>query len=131
MISNHTSHLDMGLVKYALGDYAPNLAALAATDYFFDTQYKRDFFEPFTNLIPVERSGSLETSLRHAEKAIHQGRIVLVFPEGTRSVDGNLKPFKQGVGYLQNKSQLSVLPIYLRAPIERCPRGRQYRPNVI
>ena len=123
VISNHTSHLDMGLVKYALGDYAPNLAALAATDYFFDTQYKRDFFEPFTTLLPVDRSGSLETSLRHAEKAIHQGRIVLVFPEGTRSVDGNLKPFKQGVGYLQNKSQLSVLPIYLRGTYRAMPKG--------
>ena len=39
IISNHSSHLDMGLVKYALGDYAPNLSALAASDYFFDTQY--------------------------------------------------------------------------------------------
>ncbi|MEE2756435.1 MAG: AMP-binding protein [Myxococcota bacterium] len=123
VISNHSSHLDMGLVKYALGDYAPNLSALAASDYFFDKQYKRDFFEPFTNLIPVERSGSLEKSLRHAETALNRGRIVLVFPEGTRSPDGQLQEFKHGVGYLQQKSQLSVLPLFLRGTYRALPKG--------
>lgn len=123
VVSNHCSHLDMGLVKHALGDYAPNLSALAASDYFFDTQYKRDFFEPFTNLIPVERTGSLESSLRNAEQALFEGRIVLVFPEGTRSVDGELKDFKHGIGYLQQKSGLSVLPLYLKGTHRALPKG--------
>ena len=123
VISNHCSHLDLGLVKYALGDYAPNLAALAASDYFFDTQYKRDFFEPFTNLIPVERTGSLESSLRNAERAIDQGRVVLVFPEGTRSKSGQMQEFKHGIGYLQSKSQVSVLPLFLRGTHRALPKG--------
>jgi len=123
VISNHSSHLDMGLVKYALGDYAPNLAALAASDYFFDTQYKRDFVEPFTNLIPVERTGTLERSLRHAESALDNGQIVLVFPEGTRSSSGELQEFKHGVGYLQQKSKLSVLPLFLRGTYRAMPKG--------
>ncbi len=55
VISNHCSHLDLGLVKHDLADYAPNLAALAASDYFFDTPYKRDFSEPFTNLVAFDR----------------------------------------------------------------------------
>ncbi len=123
VVSNHSSHLDMGLVKHALGDYAPQLSALAASDYFFDTQYKRDFFEPFTNLIPVERSGSLERSLRHAEAAMAKGRVVLVFPEGTRSVDGALQSFKHGIGYLQHKTGLPVLPVYLRGTFRALPKG--------
>jgi long-chain acyl-CoA synthetase len=123
VVSNHSSHLDMGLVKHALGEYAPKLSALAASDYFFDTQYKRDFFEPFTNLIPVERSGSLERSLRHAEAAMAKGRVVLVFPEGTRSVDGQLQSFKHGIGYLQNKTGLPVLPLYLRGTYRAMPKG--------
>ncbi|MCB9548228.1 MAG: AMP-binding protein [Myxococcales bacterium] len=124
VIANHCSHLDLGLIKYALADYAPNLAALAASDYFFDTQYKRDFFEPFTNLIPVDRSAAFEASLRHAEQAMREGKIVLVFPEGTRSPDGQLREFKHGIGYLQIKSGLSVLPLYLRGTHKALPKGQ-------
>ncbi len=123
IISNHCSHLDMALVKYALGDYAPKLSTLAASDYFFDTQYKRDFFEPFTHLIPVERTGSLESSLRNAEKALVDGRKVLIFPEGTRSVSGELQDFKHGIGYLQRKSGLSVLPLFLKGTYRAMPKG--------
>lgn len=126
VISNHSSHLDLGLVKYALGDYAPNLGALAASDYFFDTQYKRDFFEPFTNLIPVDRTAAFEASLRHAEQAMDEGKVVLVFPEGTRSKSGQLQEFKHGIGYLQSKSQLSILPLYLRGTHRALPKGSAF-----
>src|SRR6266850_842223 len=64
--ANHSSHLDMGLVKMALDDAGQDLVALAAADYFFDTKYKRAYMENFTNLVPMERSGSLRQSLRHA-----------------------------------------------------------------
>ncbi len=123
VISNHCSHLDLGLVKYALGDYAPNLAALAAQDYFFDAQFKRDFFEGFTNLIPVDRTAPLESSLREAERAMRAGRMVLVFPEGTRSMDGELQEFKHGIGYLQSKTKLSVLPLYLKGTHRAMRKG--------
>ncbi len=123
VISNHCSHLDLGLVKHALGDYAPNLAALAAQDYFFDTQYKRDFFEGFTNLIPIDRTAPLESSLREAERAMHGGQVVLVFPEGTRSVSGEMQPFKHGIGYLQAKTRLSVLPLHLKGTHKAWRKG--------
>jgi long-chain acyl-CoA synthetase len=129
VIANHCSHLDMGLVKFALGDYGDKLSALAASDYFFDTPQKRAYFEEFTNLIPVDRSGSLESSLRLAEQAIRQGRIVLVFPEGTRSVNGELQDFKHGVGYLQAKSGLGILPVYLKGTHRSLPKGSMFPGN--
>ena len=123
VVSNHSSHLDMGLVKQALRDYAPNISALAASDYFFDTRHKRAYFEPFTNLIPIDRGGSLEVSLRSAEAAIKQGRVILVFPEGTRSTSGQLQPFRHGVGYLMHKTQLPVLPLFLQGTHKALPKG--------
>lgn len=126
VISNHCSHLDLGLVKHALADYAPNISALAASDYFFDTQYKRDFFEPFTNLIPVDRTAAFEASLRYAEQAMGEGKVVLVFPEGTRSKSGQLQEFKHGIGYLQSKSRLSILPLYLRGTHRALPKGSAF-----
>ena len=90
VVSNHASHLDMGLVKTALGEEGERLAALAARDYFFDTPLKRAYFENFTNLIPMEREGSLKASLRAAGEALRRGYHLLIFPEGTRSRDGEL-----------------------------------------
>lgn len=129
VIANHCSHLDMGLVKYALGDYGQKLSALAASDYFFDTPQKRAYFEEFTNLIPVDRSGSLESSLRLAEQALRQGRVVLVFPEGTRSVDGELQEFKHGVGYLHARSGLPILPVYLKGTHRALGKGSMVPTN--
>jgi len=51
VVANHASHLDMGLIKIALGDQGQKLVALAARDYFFDSPIKRAYFENFTNLI--------------------------------------------------------------------------------
>jgi long-chain acyl-CoA synthetase len=69
--SNHTSHLDMGLVKRALGkDVAEQTVAVAAADYWFDTKYKRAYMNNFTTLIPIERTGSLRQALRHVTEIL-------------------------------------------------------------
>ncbi|HYR78209.1 MAG TPA: AMP-binding protein [Pyrinomonadaceae bacterium] len=121
--ANHSSHLDMGLVKMALGDAGQDLVALAAADYFFDTKYKRAYMENFTNLVPMERSGSLRQSLRHARSYLDRGYNALIFPEGTRSMTGVMADFKPVIGYLALASRVGILPVYLRGTYEAFPKG--------
>jgi long-chain acyl-CoA synthetase len=121
--ANHQSHLDMGLVKMALGDAGQDLVALAAADYFFDTKYKRAYMENFTNLVPMERSGSLRQSLRHARSFLDRGYNALIFPEGTRSMTGVMADFKPVIGYLALASRVGILPVYLRGTYEAFPKG--------
>ncbi|MHB8875735.1 MAG: AMP-binding protein, partial [Myxococcaceae bacterium] len=123
VIANHTSHLDMGLVKVVLGDQGERLTALAARDYFFDTPLKRAYFENFTNLIPMDRHGSLRESLRLAGEALHQGYNLLIFPEGTRSPGGELAEFKSTLGYLALTYKIDVLPLYLKGTYDVLPKG--------
>ncbi|MBL9005322.1 MAG: AMP-binding protein [Myxococcales bacterium] len=123
VVANHCSHLDMGLVKHALGDWGERLVALAAKDYFFDDPLKRVYFENFTSLVPMERHGSLRESLRIAARVIEQGHILLIFPEGTRSPTGLMQPFKSSIGYLALHHQIDVLPMYLAGTYEAMPRG--------
>jgi long-chain acyl-CoA synthetase len=125
VVANHASHLDMGLVKMALGDAGKNLVALAAADYFFDNKVKRAFFENFTNLVPMERKGSLRKSLEWAFHLLEQGYNVLIFPEGTRSRDGNLQTFQRGLGHLVLRAQVGVLPLYL-STYNALPPGAWY-----
>ena len=121
--ANHTSHLDMGLTKMALGEAGRDLVALAAADYFFDNKYKRAYMDNFTNLVPMERSGSLRQSLRHARSFLDRGYNALIFPEGTRSMTGQMAEFKPVIGYLALASRVGILPVYLYGTYEALPKG--------
>jgi long-chain acyl-CoA synthetase len=123
VVANHASHLDMGLVKVALGDSGKKLAALAARDYFFDTRLKRAYFENFTNLIPMDREGSIRRSLRAAVEALRRGYNLLIFPEGTRSRDGRMAPFKPTAGYLALHCRVDALPVYIHGTHDALPPG--------
>jgi long-chain acyl-CoA synthetase len=121
--ANHTSHLDMGLTKMALGEAGKDMVVLAAADYFFDTRYKRAVIENFTNLVPMERTGSLRQSLRHARSFLDRGYNALIFPEGTRSLNGEMADFKPIIGYLALHAGVGILPIYLEGTHEAMPKG--------
>ncbi|HSS19193.1 MAG TPA: AMP-binding protein [Pyrinomonadaceae bacterium] len=121
--ANHSSHLDMGLTKMALAEAGKDMVVLAAADYFFDTKYKRAVMENFTNLVPMERSGSLRQSLRHASSFLNRGYNALIFPEGTRSLTGEMADFKPVIGYLALHSHLGILPVYLHGTHEAMPKG--------
>ncbi|HVF27003.1 MAG TPA: 1-acyl-sn-glycerol-3-phosphate acyltransferase, partial [Pyrinomonadaceae bacterium] len=121
--ANHTSHLDMGLVKVSLGGAGREMVALAAADYFFDNKYKRAYMDNFTNLVPMERSGSLRKSLRHARSFLERGYNALIFPEGTRSMTGEMAEFKPVIGYLALSTRTGILPVYLHGTYEAMPKG--------
>ena len=53
---------------------------------------------PSMNVIPVEREGNDMSALREVIKKIREGNGVVLFPEGTRSKDGNLQPARAGIG---------------------------------
>jgi long-chain acyl-CoA synthetase len=120
---NHTSHLDTGLTRMALGDAGQELVALAAADYFFDNKYKRAYMNNFTNVVPLERSGSLRQSLRHARSFLENGYNALIFPEGTRSLTGEMADFKPILGYLALSCRTGILPMYLWGTYEAYPKG--------
>jgi long-chain acyl-CoA synthetase len=121
---NHTSHLDTGLVKKALGrDVAEQTVAVAAADYWFDTKYKRAYMNNFTTLVPIERSGSLRQSLRHVTQILNDGYNALIFPEGGRQESGQIAEFKPIIGYLALNQKIGILPIYLWGTYKAFPKG--------
>ncbi|MFL5370096.1 MAG: AMP-binding protein, partial [Myxococcales bacterium] len=121
--ANHSSHLDVGLVKTALGIEGEKLASLAARDYFFDNPWKRAWFGNFTNLVPIERRGSLKESLQTAVRTLEYGYHLLLFPEGTRSTDGSLQEFKPAIAYLALAAGVDILPVFLEGTHEAMPKG--------
>jgi len=82
------------------------------------------YFENFTNVVPMERHGSLRESLRLAGEVIRDGYILLIFPEGTRSETGVMADFKPSLGYLAMQNKCGILPMYLHRTHEAMPKGR-------
>jgi long-chain acyl-CoA synthetase len=122
--ANHASHLDMGLVKYALGSYGKDIVSLAAQDYFFEgNRFRKAYFENFTNLVPMPRTGALRQALRAAGELLEQGQTVLLFPERTRTTDGSIREFKPIIGHLALHYGVDVLPIYLDGTFAALPKG--------
>ncbi len=123
--SNHSSHLDMGFVKYALGEYGEGLVSLAAQDYFFEGgRLRRAYFENLTNLAAFDRKGGLRQAIRQAGEVIDQGKTVLIFPEGTRSTTGAIQEFKAVIGHLALAHDVDILPVYLGGTRQALPKGR-------
>jgi len=124
VVSNHTSHLDMGLVKYALGDYGQGMTALAAKDYFFEgNRWKVAYFEHLTNITPLDRKAGFRTSLRQAVDVVNQGRVVLIFPEGTRQRSGALAEFKPLIGKIALDAGVDILPLHIDGAYMAMPKG--------
>jgi long-chain acyl-CoA synthetase len=122
--SNHSSHLDMGFVKYALGTYGEGLVSLAAQDYFFEgNRVRRAFFENLTNLAPFDRKGGLRQALRQVGELLELGKTVLLFPEGTRSTDGKIHEFKPVIGHLALAHDVDILPVYIDGTRQAMPKG--------
>jgi long-chain acyl-CoA synthetase len=71
----------------------------------------------------MERSGSIRKSMDTAESVLRRGRSMVVFPEGTRSVSGDMAEFLPSLGYLAMRAEVGVLPAHVGGSFEALPKG--------
>jgi 1-acyl-sn-glycerol-3-phosphate acyltransferase len=64
--------------------------------------------------------------VREATDRIDRGQMVVIFPEGTRSRDGRLQPFRRGGFFLALASGAPVVPVTIRGTFELMPKGQWY-----
>lgn len=71
------------------------------------------------NAFPLaQRTGGVRRSLKYAGELVDDGHSILIFPEGERSRDGKMLPFKPGVGLMSVRLQVPVVPLYLSGMFE-------------
>jgi 1-acyl-sn-glycerol-3-phosphate acyltransferase len=78
---------------------------------------------PGMNVIPVEREGNDMSALRAVIKKVREGNGIVLFPEGTRSRDGNLQPARAGIGLIIAKTLAPVLPMRIFGAYDAFPKG--------
>jgi long-chain acyl-CoA synthetase len=125
LVANHASHLDAALVLRCLPPrLRRSMAVAAAQDYFFAFRRRALPAQLLLGAFPLARSGSILPSMEHCGRLADRGRSILVFPEGTRSTDGQVHDFKGGIGLLARELRLPVVPIGISGTAARLPKGR-------
>jgi 1-acyl-sn-glycerol-3-phosphate acyltransferase len=78
---------------------------------------------PKLNVIPVNQEGVDRGAIKAVIRILNAGNGVLVFPEGSRTLDGNLQPAEPGLGLVIAKTLAPVVPMRIFGAHEALPRG--------
>jgi 1-acyl-sn-glycerol-3-phosphate acyltransferase len=117
IVANHASYLDPPLIGIG---YRKSIWFLARKTLF------RGFggwLYPRLNCIPVDQEGSDVAGLKTIIRLLRGGERVLLFPEGSRSIDGQLDPGEPGVGLVVAKARVPVQPVRIFGTHDVLPRG--------
>ena len=115
IIANHTSFLDI----LAVGMLSPKIIFLVNDWVYNSPIFGRGVrlagFYPVTN--------GIDNGLEHLREKVNQGFSLMVFPEGTRSLDNSVKRFHKGAFYLAEKLNLAIIPVVIHGYSESSPKG--------
>lgn len=131
--ANHNSHLDM-LTLLSLFPLLriPGVQPAAAADYFFKTWWLRWFALHVMGIIPVARgtlrgaagAAAADDPLEACYRALEAGKVLVIFPEGTRGAPEELAELKSGIWHLARRfPTVPVVPVYLHGLGKAMPKG--------
>jgi 1-acyl-sn-glycerol-3-phosphate acyltransferase len=124
LAANHLSHLDWFIDgyfctprKFTFIGQIDKMTGLAG--------FLRDLMYGYAEVIPVNRkdSESRKQAFANALRRLKQGYTLIIYPEGTRSRDGQLHEFKPGVAKLHLESGAPILPVAHKGTYELMPPG--------
>jgi 1-acyl-sn-glycerol-3-phosphate acyltransferase len=125
--SNHVSHIDSAVLMTASGLPFNAFALLGASDYFFDSWKARFLVSRFMNVIPIDRQARpklLGRSLAMCAEFLQRthGNLIL-YPEGTRSWNGEIQAFKSGAGLFAVNLRVPIVPAYIDGAYKILAKG--------
>ncbi|MBI4711997.1 MAG: 1-acyl-sn-glycerol-3-phosphate acyltransferase [Planctomycetes bacterium] len=116
--SNHQSYLDPVLVGIGINRPVYFLAKREL----FEANWLFGVLISSVNAIPLPRESGNAGVMRQAIRLLQEGKLVLVFPEGTRTSDGRIGPLTKGIGLLSSKANIPVIPTLINGAFEVWPR---------
>ena len=126
LVCNHTSHLDTLCMMCAV-DYRKihRTFPAAAADYFFSSLPRSAVSAILINALPFDRKVKGAESLSVCSKLLeNDGNILIIFPEGTRTTDGEMGRFRSGIGRLVVGTDLPIVPCHLQGGLKAWPKGK-------
>ncbi|MFN3356333.1 MAG: 1-acyl-sn-glycerol-3-phosphate acyltransferase [Pseudomonas sp.] len=113
---NHQSYLDGFLLIASLPNDILKDTYFLAEETYFNSAFRRFIAKNF-NVIPVNINKNLKDSLIKSAAVIKSGKNLVIFPEGARTRDGSLLPFKKGFAILSKELNIPVIRLPLEAGV--------------
>jgi 1-acyl-sn-glycerol-3-phosphate acyltransferase len=126
MAANHQSYLDPPLVGITCRNELYFLAR--------KTLFEKRLLGPLisrVNALPVDLSRGDLTAVRTIINLLKEGHRTVIFPEGTRSLDGNIQRARPGIGMIIAKTLVPVVPMRIFGSFRAWPKGGKIRPHPV
>ncbi len=125
LCSNHQSYIDGVIMSSVLPWPVFRDVFFVGTSEHFGTGFMRVLarwlriivVDPDANLIPAMRAGAF--GLRH-------NRVLILYPEGERSIDGTPRTFKKGAAILSSHARVPIVPVAIEGFYDAWPRGKSF-----
>jgi long-chain acyl-CoA synthetase len=106
---NHQSYIDSFLVVAALPFHVFRQLFFVGASEYFETRFMQ-WIARMANILPVDPDANLVRAMQAAAYGLRRGRVLVLFPEGERSIDGTVKPFRKGAVILSRHLGVSIVP---------------------
>ncbi len=130
VFGNHSSHLDAPLILTSLPSrLGKQVAVGAAGDHFYDKWWKTGPMSLFLNGFPIDRGKGGKGQRGMSSALLADGVPIMLFPEGTRSRNGAMGPFKPGAAALCISNGCPAVPVALVGAHEAWPAHQKHLPR--
>ena len=120
LVSNHQSFLD----PVFCGIFLKRPLYFLARDSLFANRFF-GWLISSVNTIPVRQGQADLSAMKKVVGLLKEGNGVCLFPEGTRTMDGKITPFRPGFGLLCRRGQAAVVPVVIDGAFEAWPRHKK------
>ncbi len=120
VVANHASFLDPYLIGYTSLEREVGFMAK-------EELFRIPLFGGFIRrcgAFPVKRGSRDQEAIRQFHDFLNSGKPLVIFVEGTRTLDGELQPAKKGSGMLLYNAQVPVIPAYIAGSFHCWPKGK-------
>lgn len=121
LVANHQSHLDPPLIGCCSWR---RMNFMARADLFKFAPFA--WFIRSIDAFPIDLNGSRLSGIRETLKRLKHDEIVAVFPEGSRTFDGEIQPFKPGFVALAMRSRVTIIPAAIEGAFHAWPRQNRF-----
>lgn len=125
LAANHASYLDHFIVGCHVVSELNKVTYFLAKREHFDTFFQRQWHK-YLRAIPLDRQTGGKEALNKAIEHLNKGDLIMMYPEGTRTLTGKMNRAKTGVARLALAAKCPVVPMGITNTFEILPKGKKF-----